>query len=235
MRQTALIVLLAYTGCFVPAKSATVGPIDRIFTRVGASDDLSSGRSTFMVEMSEAANILNNASDKSLVLIDEIGRGTSTYDGLALAWATAQYMASRLHAFTLFATHNFELTSLPDEIDEIANVHLDAVEHESEVVFLHTVRDGPANQSYGVQVAKLAGVPEPVLELARNRLANLEKPYSNPMPQSDLFSATPEKQQARTNPPEDKLRERLNQIDPDELTPKDAITLMYEMKSLAKD
>lgn len=236
MRQTALIVLLAYTGCFVPAKSATVGPIDRIFTRVGASDDLTSGRSTFMVEMSEAANILNNASDKSLVLIDEIGRGTSTYDGLALAWATAQHMASQLHAFTLFATHYFELTSLPDEIDEIANVHLDAVEHGSEVVFLHAVRDGPANQSYGIQVAKLAGVPESVLQLARRRLANLEKAHANhPLPQADFFSSAPGRTQDQLTPLKDKLRERLNELDPDAITPKDAIALLYEIKSLAKD
>jgi DNA mismatch repair protein MutS len=236
MRQTALIVLLAYTGCFVPAKSATIGPIDRIFTRVGASDDLTSGRSTFMVEMSETANILNNASDESLVLIDEIGRGTSTYDGLALAWATAQHMATRLRAFTLFATHYFELTSLPDEIDAIANVHLDAVEHGSEVVFLHAVRDGPASQSYGVQVAKLAGVPDPVLELARARLADLEKAHSNhQLPQADLFSVVPNRIERGAAPLKDKLRERLNQLDPDELTPKDAITLLYEIKLLAKD
>jgi len=189
MRQTALIVLLAHTGCFVPAGSAVIGPVDRIFTRIGASDDLSAGRSTFMVEMSETAEILHNATSESLVLLDEIGRGTSTYDGLALAWAAARHLAIRLRAFTLFATHYFELTALPEEFHGIANVHLDAVEHGTDVVFLHIVKDGPANQSYGVQVAKLAGVPEAVLALARSRLARLESQHKHSdARQGDLFA-----------------------------------------------
>jgi DNA mismatch repair protein MutS len=175
MRQTALIVLLAHLGSFVPAERAVIGPIDRIFTRIGASDDLASGRSTFMVEMSEAANILHNATPCSLVLIDEIGRGTSTFDGLALAWACAVHLAQKVRAFTLFATHYFELTRLPDEQAGIANVHLDAVEHGDALVFMHRVQDGPASRSYGLQVAALAGVPPAVIQQARQRLRLLER------------------------------------------------------------
>ncbi len=174
MRQIALITLLAYAGSFVPAADARLGPIDRIFSRIGASDDLAGGRSTFMVEMEETANILHNASAESLVLMDEIGRGTSTFDGLSLAWACAVELATRIHAFTLFATHYFELTTLPDEYAGIANVHLDAVEHGDSIVFLHAVREGPANQSYGLQVAALAGVPQAVIKRARKRLGELE-------------------------------------------------------------
>ena len=190
MRQAALIVLLAYAGSFVPATAASIGPVDRIFTRIGASDDLAGGRSTFMVEMSETAHILRNATRRSLVLLDEIGRGTSTYDGLALAWATAEHIAREIGAFTLFATHYFELTALPTELDAVANVHLDAVEHGGEVVFLHSVREGPASQSYGVEVAKIAGVPAPVLDAARKRLAELEELHRNretEAAQGDLF------------------------------------------------
>jgi DNA mismatch repair protein MutS len=175
MRQTALIVLLAHIGSYVPAQHAIIGPIDRIFTRIGASDDLATGRSTFMVEMSEAANILHNATPRSLVLIDEIGRGTSTFDGLALAWACAAHLASTVRAFTLFATHYFELTRLPDEQPGIANIHLDAVEHGETIVFLHQVQDGPASRSYGLQVAALAGVPPVVIQQARQRLRLLER------------------------------------------------------------
>ncbi len=175
MRQTALIVLLAHLGSFVPAERAVIGPIDRIFTRIGASDDLASGRSTFMVEMSEAANILHNATPHSLVLIDEIGRGTSTFDGLALAWACAAHLAEKVRAFTLFATHYFELTRLPDEHPGIANVHLDAVEHGAALVFMHQVQDGPADRSYGLHVAALAGVPPVVIQQARQRLRLLER------------------------------------------------------------
>ncbi|MXY51396.1 MAG: DNA mismatch repair protein MutS, partial [Gammaproteobacteria bacterium] len=175
MRQAALITLLAHCGSFVPAQAAVIGPVDRIFTRIGAADDLVGGRSTFMVEMTEAANILHNATPKSLVLLDEIGRGTSTYDGLALAWAIADHIARRIGAFALFATHYFELTALADDIATVANVHLDATEHRGEVVFLHAVRDGPANQSYGIQVAKLAGLPQAVLAAARKHLFDLEK------------------------------------------------------------
>ncbi len=159
MRQAALIVILGGIGSYVPAESAAIGPVDRIFTRIGAADDLAGGRSTFMVEMTEAANILNNATRDSLVLMDEIGRGTSTYDGLSLAWACARHIGREVGAFTLFATHYFELTALADELPACANVHLDATEHADSLVFLHAVKEGPANQSYGLQVARLAGVP----------------------------------------------------------------------------
>ena len=174
MRQTALIVLLAHVGCFVPANSAQIGMVDRIFTRIGASDDLASGRSTFMVEMTETANILHNATNKSLVLLDEIGRGTSTYDGLSLAWACAEMLAQQTKAFTLFASHYFELTMLAEQIDTLANVHLDAVEHNDNIVFMHTVQEGAASKSYGLQVAQLAGVPKKVIQRAKQRLAELE-------------------------------------------------------------
>ena len=174
MRQTALIVLLALCGSFVPAKRVKLGPIDRIFTRIGSADDLAGGRSTFMVEMTETANILHNATQDSVVLMDEVGRGTSTFDGLSLAWAAAVYIAQRLNAYTLFATHYFELTSLPDDFDSIVNVHLDAVEHDSGIVFMHSVKPGPANQSYGLQVAQLAGIPAAVIDSARGKLAQLE-------------------------------------------------------------
>lgn len=175
MRQTALIVLLAHIGSFVPAKAATIGPMNRIFTRIGAADDLAGGRSTFMVEMTETANILHYATENSLVLMDEVGRGTSTYDGLALAWACATYLAKELRAFTLFATHYFELTQLPQTIDSIDNVHLEVVEHEEKIVFLHAVRPGPASESYGLQVAQLAGVPKTVIEIAKSKLRQLEQ------------------------------------------------------------
>ena len=235
MRQTALIALLAHTGCFVPATSAVIGPIDRIFTRIGASDDLTSGRSTFMVEMSETADILHNATPESLVLLDEIGRGTSTYDGLALAWAAARHLAIRLRAFTLFATHYFELTALPEEFHGIANVHLDAVEHGADVVFLHIVKEGPANQSYGVQVAKLAGVPEAVLALARTRLARLESQHLTcDTRQGDLFAPPPDMiaEGAEEAREDNALRERLREVDADELTPKAALDLVFDLKNL---
>ena len=231
MRQAALIVLLAYTGSFVPAAGAVIGPVDRIFTRIGASDDLAGGRSTFMVEMSETAHILRNATGSSLVLLDEIGRGTSTYDGLALAWATAEHIAKRIGAFTLFATHYFELTVLPAELEGVANVHLDAVEHGGEVVFLHSVREGPASQSYGVEVAKIAGVPAEVLDAARQRLAELEETHRNreaESAQGDLFLDL-----AAAKAPA--ALERLRGLDPDSLTPRDALAALYELKQLAAD
>ena len=233
MRQTALIALLAHTGSFVPARSARIGPIDRIFTRIGASDDLTGGRSTFMVEMTETANILHNATDRSLVLLDEIGRGTSTYDGLALAWATATHLAAGIRAFTMFATHYFELTVLPDEMEGIANVHLHATEHAGDVVFLHVVRDGPASQSYGVQVAKLAGVPADVLASARARLAQLESGHGPANPrQGSLFPAFGEAPPAATPP--DPVRERLADVEPEDLTPRMALDLLFELKGIAK-
>ena len=175
MRQAALIVLLAHIGCYVPAQSFRCGPIDKIFTRIGASDDLASGRSTFMVEMSETANILHNATSNSLILMDEIGRGTSTFDGLSLAWACADYLARHTQAFTLFATHYFELTTLAEEQTAIHNIHLDAMEHGDKIVFLHAVKDGPANQSYGLQVAALAGVPQMVIANAKSKLISIGK------------------------------------------------------------
>jgi len=231
MRQVALITLMAHIGSFVPATEATFGPIDRIFTRIGASDDLAGGRSTFMVEMTETANILRNATRESLVLLDEIGRGTSTFDGLALAWATAQALCERIRAFSLFATHYFEMTSLPEHASAATNVHLEAVEHGERIVFLHSVRDGPASQSYGLQVAALAGVPDPVLQTAREKLARLEA--SEPSaPQLPLFAEAP----SESSPPPDpdpasrELRARLEALDPDELTPREAHDLLYELR-----
>ncbi|MFZ5593405.1 MAG: DNA mismatch repair protein MutS [Pseudomonadota bacterium] len=227
MRQTALITLLAHIGSFVPAQRAVFGPIDRIYTRIGASDDLAGGRSTFMVEMTETANILHNATEHSLVLMDEIGRGTSTFDGLSLAFACAEHLARQVRAFTLFATHYFELTALPDSIDGVANAHLDAVEHGDSIVFLHAVKEGPANQSYGLHVAALAGVPRPVIEQARRKLAELENHTAaprriTPEQQMPLFSS------GGDHPVVDTLRE----IDPDKLTPKQALDMLYHLKTL---
>ena len=227
MRQTAIIVLLACTGSYVPAAAATIGPVDRIFTRIGAADDLSGGRSTFMVEMTETANILHSATDRSLVLLDEIGRGTSTYDGLALAWATAQHLAESRRAFTLFATHYFELTSLAASLPATANVHLTAAEYQDQVVFLHEVRPGPASQSYGIQVARLAGVPAAVLNRARARLRELESHPAANANQGDLF-VQPKAEDA----PEEPLRTRLASVDPDNLTPMQALELLIELKAL---
>ncbi len=230
MRQSALIVLLAYTGSYVPAASARIGTIDRIFTRIGAADDLSGGRSTFMVEMTETANILHNATHHSLVLLDEIGRGTSTYDGLALAWATAGHLAQHTGAFTLFATHYFELTALPDELPQCANVHLAATEHAGKIVFLHSVQPGPASQSYGVQVARLAGVPATVIAAAQMHLQALEQQQATRHPeQSDLFSP-PESVSSKPGT----LELRLRALDVDRLAPKDALLLLYELQVLAR-
>ncbi|PKO63679.1 MAG: DNA mismatch repair protein MutS, partial [Betaproteobacteria bacterium HGW-Betaproteobacteria-17] len=189
MRQVALITLMACCGLWVPATSARIGDIDQIFTRIGASDDLAGGRSTFMVEMTETAHILHNASANSLVLLDEIGRGTSTFDGLALAWAVARHLVTATRAFTLFATHYFELTQLAQEFRQLVNVHLDAKEHGADLVFLHAVEEGPASQSYGIQVARLAGVPTPVIHAARRHLRELEDAQLQPGPQGDLFAA----------------------------------------------
>jgi len=228
MRQTALIVILAYMGSYVPARKALLGPIDQVFTRIGASDDLSSGRSTFMVEMTEAANILNNASANSLVLMDEIGRGTSTFDGLALAWACADHLAQKSNALTLFATHYFELTQLPEQYPNIENVHLDAIEHGDDIIFMHSVKPGPANQSYGLQVARLAGIPAQAIQLARQKLHLLEQ--QSTQPQGDLFHqpAPVEDCSAQT------LLTEVNAIDPDELSPRQALELIYRLKNLAK-
>jgi len=229
MRQSALLVLMARAGSFVPARAATIGPVDRIFSRIGAADDLAGGRSTFMVEMEETANILNNASDHSLVLMDEIGRGTSTFDGLSLAWACGVELATRIRAFTLFATHYFELTTLTESYPGIANVHLDAVEHGERIVFLHSVREGPANQSYGLQVAALAGVPAAVIERARKRLRQLEDAAhgheTRHMAQLSLFPPEP------PSPALDALRA----LDPDSLSPRQALEALYRLQGLDKE
>ncbi|MEO1886207.1 MAG: DNA mismatch repair protein MutS [Methyloprofundus sp.] len=226
MRQAALIVLIAHIGCFVPAVKLECGPIDKIFTRIGASDDLTSGRSTFMVEMSETANILHNATANSLILMDEIGRGTSTFDGLSLAWACADYLAKEIHAYTLFATHYFELTCLPEEQSTIHNVHLDAMEHGDKIIFLHTVKEGAASQSYGLQVASLAGIPGPVIEQAKLKLSHLEDvAYKEQQvvigsTQLDLFTV---------NEPHPVL-ELIENIAPDELSPREALDFLYKLK-----
>jgi DNA mismatch repair protein MutS len=232
MRQTALITLLACSGSFVPARSAVIGPIDRIFTRIGASDDLAGGRSTFMVEMSEMAQILNNATAQSLVLVDEIGRGTSTFDGLALAWSCAIDLARRVRSFTLFSTHYFEITALADRLSSVMNVHLDAAEHHREIVFLYSVKPGPASQSYGLQVAKLAGIPLHVIEAARDKLMELENQASDREEsqggQLSLFSA------ASSAAHEPSALERVvADLDPDQLSPKQALELLYELKELS--
>jgi DNA mismatch repair protein MutS len=231
MRQTALIAILAHIGSYVPAERAVLGPIDRIFTRIGAADDLAGGRSTFMVEMTETANILHNATANSLVLLDEIGRGTSTYDGLALAWACAAHLADKRRAFTLFATHYFELTRLPEHYPGIANIHLDAVEHGDTIAFLYTVHDGPADRSYGLQVAALAGVPPEVVKQARQHLQQLENPApakaatrsraATPVPQLSLFSGDPQG-----------LLAALAAVNPDTLTPRQALEVLYRLKAL---
>lgn len=229
MRQTALIVLLAHVGAFIPAKHATIGPVDRIFTRIGSSDDLAGGRSTFMVEMTETANILHNSTPNSLVLMDEVGRGTSTFDGLSLAWAAADFLAREVRALTLFATHYFELTSLPEEDDGVVNIHLAAAEHGERILFLHSVKEGPASQSYGLQVAQLAGIPAVVIERAKTKLAQLEnqevrsqlsKEGAAPK-QSDLFSAGPSP-----------VEVRLAAVNPDNLSPREALDLLYALKKL---
>ena len=229
MRQTALIVILAYMGSFVPAEAAKIGPVDQIFTRIGATDDLAAGRSTFMVEMNEAANILNNASENSLVLMDEVGRGTSTFDGLALAWSCAEKLVRDIGAYSLFATHYFEMTQLPALYEKSVNVHLDAIEHGDKIVFLHQLKAGAASQSYGLQVAQLAGVPADVIAAARQKLQTLEQSQTaisavtDPQPQADLFQAT-----EFSRP----VIEALKALDPDDLTPKQALEQMYRLKKL---
>ncbi len=223
MRQTALIVLLAHIGSFVPAQQAIIGPIDGIFTRIGASDDLTGGRSTFMVEMTETANILHNATHNSLVLMDEIGRGTSTFDGLSLAWACAEYLADKVGAYTLFATHYFELTRLPEMFHSIANAHLDAVEQGDKLIFMHTVKEGPANKSYGLQVALLAGVPKNVVDQARIRLKQLEAQQATSQ-QIELTLPPP----SAPHPIISKIKE----LSPEDMTPKQALEMIYQLKAL---
>jgi DNA mismatch repair protein MutS len=229
MRQVALIVLLAHVGAFVPAKAARIGPVDQIFTRIGAADDLAGGRSTFMVEMTESAAILHNATERSLVLMDEVGRGTSTFDGLALAWAIANHLVQKNRSLSLFATHYFELTRLALEHKDAANIHLDAVEHKDTVVFLHAVEEGPASRSYGLQVAGLAGVPKPVIRQAKKYLELLEQSSLARGNQDDLFSRKPE---TEPEPAADPLREEMLKVNPDELTPREALELVYRLKRL---
>ncbi len=231
MRQTALIVLLAHIGSFVPAASCELSLVDRIFTRIGSSDDLAGGRSTFMVEMSETANILHNATDKSLVLMDEVGRGTSTFDGLSLAWAAAECLA-QLRAYTLFATHYFELTVLPESEPLVTNVHLNATEHNERIVFLHRVLPGPASQSYGLAVAQLAGVPGKVISRAKEHLQRLEttslpheqpraKPGKPAVPQqSDMFASLPHP-----------VLDELSKVKVDDMTPRQALDLLYTLQT----
>ena len=233
MRQTALIVLLAHCGCYVPANSANIGEIDRIMTRIGASDDLAGGRSTFMVEMTETANILHNATDKSLVLLDEIGRGTSTFDGLSLAWAVAKQLLEKNRSYTLFATHYFELTRIVDEFKYAANVHLDAVEHGNNIVFMHKVEEGAANQSYGLQVAQLAGIPRSVITAAKRKLAQLEvsqvaQQHNSVTPQVDMFTAS----ELEIEVPQHPAIIELESIQADDLTPKQALDFLYKLKGL---
>jgi len=243
MRQVALIALLAHCGSFVPAQSARIGPLDQLFTRIGASDDLAGGRSTFMMEMTEAANILHNATAQSLVLMDEVGRGTSTFDGLALAFAIARYLLEKNRSYTLFATHYFELTRLAEEFAQVANVHLRAVEHKHHIVFLHAVNEGPASQSYGLQVAALAGVPDPVIRTARRYLLKLEQEALSNQPQGDLFSRNlfwkqdrmPEGAVDKNDGPNDGTLEHpvlalLRTIVPDDLSPKQALEQLYALK-----
>jgi len=237
MRQTALIVILAHIGCFVPARRALLGPMDRIFTRIGASDDLAGGRSTFMLEMTETANILNNATAKSLVLMDEVGRGTSTFDGLSLAWACAAFIATKIRAFTLFATHYFELTSLAGEAPGVFNVHVEAVEHDDRLIFLHSVKEGPANQSYGLQVAALAGIPKSVTAQARRYLTELERErdalrsYSSPQAELPMFTtpATP------AAPVESAALTALRAVDPNGLSPREALDLIFRLQQLDRN
>jgi DNA mismatch repair protein MutS len=238
MRQTALIVILAHIGCYVPAKRAVLGPLDRIFTRIGASDDLAGGRSTFMLEMTETANILNNATAKSLVLMDEVGRGTSTFDGLSLAWACAGFIARKIRAFTLFATHYFELTSLAGEAPGVANVHVEAIEHGERLVFLHSVKEGPANQSYGLQVAALAGIPKTVTAQARRYLTELERERdalrSKASPQTELPLFESPSAAPPPPPPSEAtaVLEALRAIEPDAVTPRQALELLFMLRQL---
>lgn len=240
MRQNALIVLLAYSGAYVPARNVRLGPIDRIFTRIGASDDLAGGRSTFMVEMTEAANILHNATPNSLVLMDEIGRGTSTFDGLSLAWACAEYLVSEVRALTLFATHYFELTRLPDQYPTVRNIHLDAIEYGDKLVFMHAVKNGPANQSYGIQVAQLAGLPRTVIETAKQHLSRLEQQTTTTQNrrQLNLFDLPTESDkpqpESKLTRSESKLILELKNTNPDELSPKQALNLVYTWVKLAR-
>jgi DNA mismatch repair protein MutS len=232
MRQAALITLLAHIGSYVPATSARIAIEDRIFTRKVSSDDLAGGRSTLMVEMTETANILHNATHQSLVLRDEVGRGTSTFDGLSLAWACARHLAGEVKALTLFATHYFELTAMPEQSAGVFNVHLTAVEHNDHIVFMHEVREGPASQSYGLQVAQLAGIPRKVIQQARNTLISLEK-ESNQLQQRQTQKNAPVQNDMFVEAPTNPAVERLQTLNPDDLSPREALDMLYQLKVLA--
>jgi len=236
MRQVALIALLARIGSFVPAKSASIGPLDRIFTRIGAADDLAGGRSTFMMEMIEAAAILASSTAQSLVLMDEIGRGTSTYDGLALAWSIAQRLVTHNRALTLFATHYFEITRMPNEQANTANVHLAAAESPAGIVFLHEVKDGPASRSYGIQVAQRAGIPPAVIRHATRELERLES-QGAPTPQLGLFGEIVDtealnQEAAQAAEAMAELKQAVSALDPDTLSPREALDALYQLKKL---
>ena len=251
MRQIALIVILAHTGSFVPAEEAMLGEIDQVFTRMGSADDTAGGRSTFMVEMTETANILNNATDKSLVLMDEVGRGTSTFDGLSLAWSSATHLAQKLNSYSLFATHYFEMTQLADDYENCINVHLSATEHEDKIVFLHNVLEGAANQSYGLQVAKLAGVPKIVIDNAKSILQKLEnqdiqkasisdkaKIEQNGLKSSPNTSSNATKASSLSmqndlfSSAESQVESKLNKLNVDDLSPRQALDMLYQLKEL---
>ncbi len=232
MRQVAIIVLLAHSGSFIPAAAATIGPLDRIYTRIGAADDLAGGRSTFMVEMTEMAHILRNATENSLILVDEIGRGTSTFDGLSLAWACAGDLANRIGAFALFSTHYFELTSLAEQLKGVANVHLDAVEHGEKIVFLYSVRNGPASQSYGLQVARLAGIPESVIEESRLKLSSLEGEYVQLRDANDASANAQSSLFAENRPEEQAVLARLKGLSPDEISPRQALEVLFDLHKM---
>ncbi len=242
MRQTALIVIMGFMGSFVPAESAKLGLVDRVFTRIGASDDLTSGRSTFMVEMTETANILHHATEHSLILIDEVGRGTSTFDGLSLAWAIAEHLAKKIQGYCLFATHYFELTTLAEEFNNTVNIHLDALEHKDKIVFMHQVQEGRASQSYGLQVAALAGVPQSVIQKAKTVLHTLEdqtvqQPNLSSQNQEETFSNPSQSMQqfdmfASIDPKLAQLKAQIEQLNPDDMTPKTALETLYHLKKL---
>lgn len=230
MRQVALITVLAHMGSKVPADSADIGIVDQIFTRIGSSDDLSGGRSTFMVEMSETANILHNATKNSLVLMDEIGRGTSTFDGLALAWSCIKYLAEEIKSLTLFATHYFELTSLAEKMNCSDNIHLDAREYENEIVFMHTVKSGPANKSYGIQVANLAGIPKEIINFARKKLLDLENENIKETDKRN-YSDKPSKQVDFFEMDSSKIESLIENMDPDKMTPLQALESIFLLKN----
>jgi DNA mismatch repair protein MutS len=229
IRQAALLVIMAQAGSFVPADRARMGAVDRVFTRVGASDELQRGNSTFMVEMIETAEIINNATDRSLVILDEVGRGTSTFDGLAIAWAITEHLATDVRCRTLFATHYHQLLELVDALPNACNLHVAVREWGDEIVFLHKIVEGGTDRSYGIHVARLAGLPRDLLARAEQVLDQIESEHaapSTPAPASDVH------QLSLFGEPDDRIRKALRGIDPDDLTPRRALELLYELKRL---